>query len=89
MQIRQDNLTGPEIIALLNEHLRCMEEVSPPESRHALNLDGLRKPEITFWTLWEGPELEDGSNRPIPPASLWLSLKSGGFEAASLREQGS
>ncbi len=57
MQIRQDNLTGPEIIALLNEHLCCMEEVSPPESRHALNLDGLRKPEITFWTLWEGPEL--------------------------------
>jgi len=57
MQIRQDNLTGPEIIALLQEHLRCMEEVSPPESRHALNLDGLRKPEITFWSLWEGAEL--------------------------------
>ena len=52
MEIRVDNLHGPEIIALLHEHLRCMEQVSPPESRHVLNLDGLRQPEITFWTLW-------------------------------------
>jgi putative acetyltransferase len=34
-----------------------MERVSPPESRHALNLDGLRKPEITFWTIWDGSAL--------------------------------
>lgn len=53
MQIQQDDLSGPEVIALLEEHLRCMAEVSPPESRHALNLDGLRQPEVTFWSLWE------------------------------------
>jgi putative acetyltransferase len=29
----------------------------PPESRHALNLDGLRKPDITFWSVWQGHEL--------------------------------
>src|SRR5882757_11314198 len=57
MEIRTDNLSGPEIIELLREHMRCMEQVSPPESRHALNLDGLRKPEITFWTLWNGSDL--------------------------------
>jgi putative acetyltransferase len=57
MEIRVDNLHGPEIIALLQEHLRCMERVSPPESRHALNLDGLRKPGITFWTIWDGSTL--------------------------------
>ena len=57
MQIRVDDLRGPEIIALLHEHLRCMEQVSPPESRHALDLDGLRKPEITFWTIWNGSDL--------------------------------
>jgi putative acetyltransferase len=57
MEIRVDNLNGPEIIELLHEHLRCMERVSPPESRHALNLDGLRKPEITFWTIWDGGNL--------------------------------
>jgi len=34
-----------------------MAQVSPPESRHALNLDGLRKPDITFWTIWNGATL--------------------------------
>jgi putative acetyltransferase len=57
MQIRIDDLTGAEIIALLHEHLRCMASVSPPESRHALDLDGLRKPDITFWTIWDGADL--------------------------------
>ncbi len=57
LHIRPDDLTGPEIIALLHEHLRCMAEVSPPESRHALNLDGLRQPDITVWTIWSGSEL--------------------------------
>jgi len=57
MEIRVDDLRGAEIIALLQEHLDCMAMVSPPESRHALNLDGLRKPEITFWTIWSGSEL--------------------------------
>lgn len=57
MEIRPDDLTGPEIAALLTHHLRCMAAVSPPESRHALDLDGLRQPGITFWCVWEGPEL--------------------------------
>lgn len=57
MIIQRDSLTAPEIIALLQEHVRCMEAVSPPESRHVLDLEGLRKPEITFWSVWEGPEL--------------------------------
>src|SRR5258705_111119 len=57
MQIKIDDLRGPEIAALLTEHLRCLAEVSPPESRHALNLDDLRKPDITFWSVWQGHEL--------------------------------
>ena len=57
MEIRVEDLTGAEIIALLHEHLRCMALVSPPESRHALNLDGLRQPDITFWSVWDGEEL--------------------------------
>jgi len=57
MIIKPDDLTGPEIAALLREHLQCMADVSPPESRHALNLDGLRRPEITFWTIWDGSTL--------------------------------
>ncbi len=57
MEIRIDDLRGPEIAALLTEHLGCMARVSPPESRHALDLAGLRQPGITFWTVWAGPEL--------------------------------
>jgi putative acetyltransferase len=57
MEIRRDDLTGPEIRALLEEHLRSMHSISPPESVHALDLEGLRKPEIYFWTAWSGGRL--------------------------------
>jgi putative acetyltransferase len=57
MNIRRDDLSGPEIRALLEEHLINMHEISPPESVHALDLDGLRRPDVTFWTVWEGSEL--------------------------------
>lgn len=57
MEIRRDDLRGPEIKALLEEHLRSMVELSPPESVHALDLEKLRRPEITFCTAWKGREL--------------------------------
>jgi putative acetyltransferase len=57
MHIKIDDLQGPEIYALLQEHLRSMHAHSPPESVHALDLDALRKPNITFWTAWDGPTL--------------------------------
>lgn len=34
-----------------------MYEISPPESVHALDLERLRRPEITFWSAWKGPLL--------------------------------
>ena len=57
MQIRIDDLRGPEIQALLETHLDHMRAISPPESVHALDLDALRVPEITFWTVWDGETL--------------------------------
>ncbi len=57
MNIETDDLTRPEVHALLNEHLQNMYELSPPESVHALDLDRLRSPDITFWSAWEGPLL--------------------------------
>jgi putative acetyltransferase len=54
MEIRKDDLTGPEVAELLQEHLRGMRLHSPPESIHALDLEALRKPGITFWSAWEG-----------------------------------
>jgi putative acetyltransferase len=55
--IKKDDLTGPEVAALLEDHLREMALHSPPESIHALDLDALRKPEITFWSVWDKDEL--------------------------------
>jgi len=57
MNIKIDDLSGPEIVELLQEHLQSMKLHSPPESIHALDLDALRKPEITFLTAWENAEL--------------------------------
>ena len=57
MHVKIDDLSGPEIRALLEEHLRGMYLISPPESVHALDVEALRGPGITFWTVWEGGEL--------------------------------
>ena len=54
MIIKIDDLHGSEIAALLDEHLQNMYLITPPESVHALDIEALRKPEITFWSAWEG-----------------------------------
>lgn len=54
MHIQPDDLSHPQTIALLEAHRRSMFDSSPPESVHALDLDGLRQPEITLWSAWEG-----------------------------------
>jgi putative acetyltransferase len=50
-------LQGSAIQALLQEHMDDMHSSSPPESVHALDLDALRHPSITFWTAWDNDEL--------------------------------
>ncbi|MBE6184382.1 GNAT family N-acetyltransferase [Bacillus ginsengihumi] len=57
MEIRRDDLTGQKVKELVAEHLGGMAQHSPPESIHALNLDELQKPEITFWCAWEEDDL--------------------------------
>ena len=57
IHIRVDDLTGPEIFELLREHLQGMALHSPAESMHALDIEALRQPEITFWTAWKNDEL--------------------------------
>ena len=57
MEIRIDDLSGPEIFDLLHEHRQSMFLHSPPESVHALDVDEMRKAENTFWSAWEGTEL--------------------------------
>ncbi len=57
MEIKLDNLTHPDVITLVSDHLQQMEDTSPPESRHALDLNKLRDTSITFWTCWCGTTL--------------------------------
>jgi putative acetyltransferase len=57
MKIQLDDLTGPEIHELLQQHLQSMALHSPPESIHALDVNALSQPQITFWTAWDNSEL--------------------------------
>jgi putative acetyltransferase len=57
LRIILDDLTHPEIAVLLREHEAEMCAATPPESRHVLNLPLLKKPEISFWSVWDGEQL--------------------------------
>ena len=57
IEIRVDDLTGEATRALIAFHLDGMHDTSPPESVHALDIDGLRHPSVTFWSAWLDGEL--------------------------------
>lgn len=57
MEIRLDDLSDPEIVSFLEDHIRDMKSISPPGSKHALDIEGLRKPDITFWAVWSNDQL--------------------------------
>src|SRR4051812_8308812 len=57
MKVIVDDLTGPEIAAFLDDHVKEMLALTPVESKHALDLDGLRAPGITFWSVLDGDRL--------------------------------
>jgi putative acetyltransferase len=55
--IRVDDLIGAAIAGLLQGHLASAVKNSPAGAVHALNLEGLRQPDITFWSAWQGDSL--------------------------------
>ena len=57
MDIRIDDLTSPAVAQLLEAHMQDMRRWTPAESIYALDLDSLRTPDITFWTVWEDDNL--------------------------------
>jgi len=57
MQIEADDLSRAPVRQLIAEHLTDMFATSPAESVHALDLEALRKPDVTFWTAWDGSTL--------------------------------
>jgi putative acetyltransferase len=54
---RIDDLSSPGVQQLIAEHLQGMHANSPPGHVNALAIEALRRPEVTFWAVWAGPEL--------------------------------
>jgi putative acetyltransferase len=57
MDIKSDDLSGPEMAGFLKAHLQHMIRITPPGSVHALDIEALKKPEISFWGVREGSQL--------------------------------
>ena len=54
MRIIQGGLDDPRVVALLHTHVTRAKAETAQGSAHALDLSGLRAPEVTFWSVWEG-----------------------------------
>lgn len=57
MRIEVDDLSRPEVAALIELHLREAHANSPACHVFALDLSGLRDPAVTVWTAWAGGDL--------------------------------
>jgi putative acetyltransferase len=55
--IVRDDLSGPEVAVLLRLHLDEMHRWSPACKVHALPLERLREPDVTFFSAWDGERL--------------------------------
>ncbi len=51
------NLTDERVVALLRHHVAAAMADMPRESCHALDVAGLRQPNIHLWAIWDGDEL--------------------------------
>ena len=57
LRIELDDLSRVAVLRLLEEHLRNMYELSPPEKVFAFDASKLKAPGVTFWTAWNGEAL--------------------------------
>lgn len=57
LAIVEDDLSGPEIADLLETHLTFARASSPSCAVHALDIERLRQPGITFWSAWQQSQL--------------------------------
>lgn len=57
LQIRPGDLDDPRVIDLLATHLRAARETTPLCRAFALDIDGLKAPDISFFSAWRGHEL--------------------------------
>ena len=67
-RIVEDDLGGAEVIALLALHLEEMHRLTPPCKVHAMPVERLRQPDVTFYSAWDGDTLAAvGALREIEP----------------------
>ena len=76
MHIRTQDPATPDITALLEQHLADMRAISPPESKHALDIDALRTPEITFWSVRDDAGLLMGCGALLALDAAHAEIKS-------------
>ena len=57
LRIIEDDLSAPQVAALLRLHLEEMHGWSPPESVHAMPIERLRATDVTFYSAWDGAAL--------------------------------
>ena len=57
LRIVDGGLDDPRVAALLRLHVTRARAETAPGSAHALDLSGLRAPDVTFWSVWDGDEL--------------------------------
>lgn len=57
MHITPGDFEDKRVVGLLRAHHQAMQAHSPPEACHVLDIDALRAPQISFWTIWEGEAL--------------------------------
>jgi len=83
LRLELDDLTRPAVRALVARHLAGMQADTPPEDVHALGVDQLRAPDITFWSAWVGDEVvgcgalrrldaQNGELKSMRVAEAWL-----------------
>ena len=53
-RIVEDDLTGEAVVELLAFHLAEMHTLSPPCKVHAMPVERLRQPDVTFYSAWDG-----------------------------------
>lgn len=57
MEIRPADLTDERVLDLLRVHLAGMRANTPAGHVFALDLTGLRSPDVALWTVWDGEAL--------------------------------
>ena len=93
MRIVEGGLDDPRVIDLLNVHLLRARAETAPGSAHALDLSGLRSPDVTFWCAWDGDSLAgvgalkelSGDHGEVKSMHTAESMRRKGVGAAILR----